>query len=172
MWQLLIPAWWLRQFSAPSPRLDLASALPPASACVLCSVPRDQALIRRCRRLGKTLCSRCRRRRVVLLAREWLMSSGPSAVHPLQGSVRLHVDKGSLVCAGGLTHIVILISPFNLSSLCSAPSFGEPSGLLFQAASFQKPKPSPGSLPLFVIYLWGGWGTCLRKEREWGLIFP
>lgn len=97
---------------------------------------------------------------------------GPQRGPSPSGKRKVTRGQGEPCVCRGLTHIVILISPFNLSSLCSAPSFGKPSGLLFQAASFQKPKPSPGSLPLFVIYLWGGWGTCLRKEREWGLIFP
>lgn len=72
----------------------------------------------------------------------------------------------------GDPRVLILISPCSLSSLCSDPSLEKrfwplspgcelPGG---RALGDEWLKPSPGSLPLFIIYLGVGLGTCLREE--------
>lgn len=86
------------------------------------------------------------------------------------GGVGLPVDNGSLCVPLGDSQVVILISP----SICLLfvlplpdPSFRKPFWPLTPgcklpedtALEYEWLKPSPGSLPLFIIYLWGGLGA-------------
>ena len=79
----------------------------------------------------------------------------------------------------GDPHVLSLISPCSLSSLCSDPPLEKrfwplspgcelPRG---RALGDEWLKPSPGSLPLFIIYLGVGLGH-LPKRRSTGLLFP